>query len=329
MPPPTPGPPNAPPHHASPRRSAFLRWPCQSSWPPAARATHRLPARRGGMPPAEVGVVTVNPGDVGLITELPGRLEASRVAQVRARAAGILQKRLFREGSDVKAGQPLFEIDASPYQATLASAQASAGPRRGQPDAGQRAGRALQAAGRGQGHQPAGIRQRRRPRRSRPRPTWPRARPRCRRRASTWATPASPRRSPGRIGRALVTEGALVGQGEATPLAVIQQIDPLYVNFTQSAGEVMRAAPGHGKRPVQARRRAGRQRARAAGRRQRIPAARQAAVLRPDGGHHHRPDHAARRGAQPRAARCCPACTCACGWSRRRPATPSRCRSRR
>ena len=47
----------------------------------------------------------------------PGRLEASRVAQVRARAAGILQKRLFREGSDVKAGQALFHIDAGPYQA--------------------------------------------------------------------------------------------------------------------------------------------------------------------------------------------------------------------
>jgi membrane fusion protein (multidrug efflux system) len=79
----------------------------------------------GGMPPAEVGVVTVNPGDVSLITELPGRLEASRVAQVRARVAGILQKRRFSEGSDVKAGQPLFEIDAGPYQAALASAQAS------------------------------------------------------------------------------------------------------------------------------------------------------------------------------------------------------------
>ena len=79
----------------------------------------------GGMPLAEVGVVTVAPGDIGLFTELPGRLEASRVAQVRARAAGILQKQLFREGSDVKAGQALFEIDASPYQATYASAQAS------------------------------------------------------------------------------------------------------------------------------------------------------------------------------------------------------------
>ena len=76
-------------------------------------------------PPAEVGVVTVKLGDVGLITELPGRLEASRMAQVRARAAGIVQKRLFVEGSSVQAGQALFQIDASPYEATLASTQAS------------------------------------------------------------------------------------------------------------------------------------------------------------------------------------------------------------
>ena len=79
----------------------------------------------GGMPPPEVGVIAVQPGDVGLQTELPGRLEASRVAQVRARVAGILQQRLFREGSDVKAGQALFRIDAAPYQATLQSAQAT------------------------------------------------------------------------------------------------------------------------------------------------------------------------------------------------------------
>ena len=59
------------------------------------------PGAGGGPPPAEVGVVTVAPRAVGLATELPGRLEASRVAQVRARAAGILQKRLFKEGSDV------------------------------------------------------------------------------------------------------------------------------------------------------------------------------------------------------------------------------------
>ena len=78
----------------------------------------------GGMPQPEVGVVTVQLGEVGLVTELPGRLEASRVAQVRARAAGIVQKRLFKEGSAVKAGQPLFTIDSAPYQATLLSAKA-------------------------------------------------------------------------------------------------------------------------------------------------------------------------------------------------------------
>ena len=76
-------------------------------------------------PPPEVGVITVAPGDVGLVTELPGRLEASRVAQVRARATGILQQRLFREGSDVRAGQPLFRIDSAPYAAAYESAQAT------------------------------------------------------------------------------------------------------------------------------------------------------------------------------------------------------------
>src|SRR5438477_7009463 len=78
----------------------------------------------GGPPPPEVGVVTVVPASIGLVTGLPGRLEPVRVAQVRARATGILHKRLFREGSDVKAGQPLFEIDAAPYRAALQSAQA-------------------------------------------------------------------------------------------------------------------------------------------------------------------------------------------------------------
>lgn len=63
----------------------------------------------GGMPPPpSVGVVTVQPASVGLTTELPGRLEAWRTAQVRSRVAGIVQKRLFTEGSDVKAGQSLF-----------------------------------------------------------------------------------------------------------------------------------------------------------------------------------------------------------------------------
>src|SRR5437870_12823847 len=82
-------------------------------------------AQPAGMPPPEVAVIAVQPGDVGIVTELPGRTEASRVAQVRARAAGIVLQRLFREGSDVRAGQPLFKIDPATYQAQAASAQAS------------------------------------------------------------------------------------------------------------------------------------------------------------------------------------------------------------
>ncbi|MEF7615822.1 efflux RND transporter periplasmic adaptor subunit [Aquincola sp. MAHUQ-54] len=193
----------------------------------------------GGMPPATVGVVTVQPQSVGLVNELPGRLEASRVAQVRARAAGILQKRLFREGSDVKAGQPLFTIDAAPYEAALASAQASvaraestlvqasAQAQRLKPlveanavskqdydnaVAAQKAAEAELAAAR------ASVQT-----------------ARINRGYAQVTAPIS-----GRIGRALVTEGALVGQGEATPLAVVQQINPMYVNFTQSTTEVLR-----------------------------------------------------------------------------------------
>lgn len=189
-------------------------------------------------PPPEVGVVTATPGNVGLVTELPGRLEASRVAQVRARVAGIVQQRLFREGSDVKAGQPLFRIDPAPYAAAHQSAQASlaraeanlaqatALVERYKPlleaqmvsklafdnaVAAQRQAEADVAVGRA-GVQTARIN-------------------------LDYASVTAP--IAGRIGRALVTEGALVGQGEATPLAVVQQIHPMLVNFTQSAAEVM------------------------------------------------------------------------------------------
>jgi membrane fusion protein, multidrug efflux system len=197
------------------------------------------PGGAAAPPPAEVGVVTVAPAAVDLTTELPGRIEASRVAQVRARAAGIVQKRLFREGSDVKAGQPLFQIDASATRATLASAeaglaraqanlaQASAQAERYKPlleanaiskqdyvnaVAAQKTAQADVAAGNA-AVQTARIN-------------------------LAYASVVAP--ISGRIGRALVTEGALVGQGEATPMAVVQQVDPVYVNFTQSTTDVLR-----------------------------------------------------------------------------------------
>jgi len=191
------------------------------------------------MPPVEVGVVSVKPGDVGLITELPGRLEASRVAQVRARAAGILQKRLFREGSDVKAGQPLFEIDASPYQAVLASAQAAQNKAEAN---------LLQASAQAERFKPLieakaiseqeFVGAQAAQKQAQADVAISKATVQTARINLDYANITAP--IAGRIGRSLVTEGALVGQGEATPLALIQQIDPLYVNFTQSAAEVMK-----------------------------------------------------------------------------------------
>lgn len=193
----------------------------------------------GGMPPPEVGVVVAKAGEIGLVTELPGRLEASRVAEVRARAAGILLKRVFREGSDVKAGQPLFRIDPAPYEATLRSAEASLA--RAEANAAQAKALAerykplVEAnAVSKQDYANAVASQKA----AEADVQASRASVTTARISVGYATVTAP--ISGRIGRALVTEGALVGQGEATPLATIQQIDPLYVNFTQSATEVMR-----------------------------------------------------------------------------------------
>lgn len=193
----------------------------------------------GAPPPAEVGVVTVKTGDVGLVTELPGRLEASRVAQVRARAAGIVQKRFFLEGSAVRAGQPLFQIDASPYQATLASAQATVAKAEAN---------VMQASAQAERFKPLieakaisqqeFVNAQASQKLAEADLAVARAAVQTARINLSYAAITAP--ISGRIGRALVTEGALVGQGEATPLAVIQQTDPVYVNFTQSASEVMK-----------------------------------------------------------------------------------------
>jgi membrane fusion protein (multidrug efflux system) len=210
---------------------------CGKSEAPAAGAKGGG-AGGGAPPPPEVGVVVATPTDVGLLTELPGRLEASRVAEVRARAAGILQERLFREGSDVKAGQPLFRIDPAPYLATAQSAQA--GLARAEANA-------VQAKALAERYKPlveanAISRQ-----------DYINAVAAQKTAEADVAVGQAAVRTAqinlgytnvtapigGRIGRALVTEGALVGQGEATQLALIQQIDPMYVNFTQSTNEVL------------------------------------------------------------------------------------------
>jgi len=196
-------------------------------------------AKPGGMPPAQVGVVTVQPQTVPVMTELPGRLEALRTAQVRARVAGILQQRQFTEGADVRAGQPLFQIDASTFKAALDSASAS------QAKAEANLGQATSLVDRYQPLQAAKaispqefLNAQVAQRQAQADVASAKAAVQTARINLGYASVTAP--ISGRIGRALVTEGALVGQGEATPLAVIQQVDPLYVNFTQSANEVLK-----------------------------------------------------------------------------------------
>ena len=230
----------SPPRHHRRKKAAFgLTVACALALAACGGKGDAPAAGAGGpkMPPVQVGVVVATPGDVGRVTELPGRVEAVRTAQIRARAAGILQQRLFREGSDVKAGQPLFKIDPAPYTAALESARATlaraeanlaqttAQLERFRPlvavnaiskqdfvnaEAAQKQAQADVMAGK------AAVRT-----------------AEINVGYTTVTAPIS-----GRIGRALVTEGALVGQGEATQLALVQQINPVYVNFTQSSTDV-------------------------------------------------------------------------------------------
>ncbi len=190
-------------------------------------------------PPPEVGVVIVQPQAVTLRTELPGRVEALRVAQVRARVNGVVLRRLFREGSDVKAGQALFQIDPAPYKAALDSAQATLAKaqanrsiftelaQRYKPLAEAKAISAQEyVAAEGQRLQAeadvaAGQ-----------------AAVQTAKLNLAYASVTAP--IAGRIGRAAVTEGALVGAGEGTLMATIQQIGSVYVNFTQPSTDVLR-----------------------------------------------------------------------------------------
>lgn len=192
----------------------------------------------GQMPPAEVGVVTVTPGKLDLTSELPGRLEALRTADVRARVSGIVLERTFREGSDVRAGDVLFRIDAAPYRAAHDSARAAvARAEAAQLEARLREDRAQSLIGKKMISQQDFDSAVANARATLADVQAAKSALESARLNLEYATVRAP--IAGRIGRALVTEGALVGQGEATPLAVIQQLSPLYVNFTQSSTELL------------------------------------------------------------------------------------------
>lgn len=189
-------------------------------------------------PPPEVSVVTLDAETVTLTRELPGRTNAYLVAEVRPQVNGIIEERLFTEGTVVKEGEPLYRIDAADYQATAASARAQLAraetalvnarslESRMQELAGTRYISAqelenAEAAAR-QAQAEVGAA-----------------------RASLDAANVTLGRAritapiSGRIGRSSVTAGALVTAAQAQALATIQQLDPIHVDLTQSASELL------------------------------------------------------------------------------------------
>lgn len=193
----------------------------------------------GEMPPPDVKVVTLKAAPLTVSTELPGRTSAYRIAEVRPQVGGIILKRNYKEGSDVKEGESLYQIDPAPFQATLNSAQAELAKARANAELArltvnrykpllgtnyisrqdydeavsthaqaQAAVQAAQAA-----VQTAQIN-------------------------LNYTKVTSP--ISGLSGKSNVTEGALVASGQTQPLTLVQQIDPIYVDVTQSSDDYLR-----------------------------------------------------------------------------------------
>ncbi len=183
-------------------------------------------------PPPQVRYLTVEPQSVTITTELPGRTNAYRIAEIRPQVSGVILKRMFVEGHDVRAGQQLYQIDPAPYQATLDSARASL----------EKAQAALVSA--------TALAERYKPlteARAVSRQDYDNA---VSSQAQAKADVASAKASiesarinllytkvlspiSGRTGRSSVTEGALVTAAQTTDLVVVQQLDPIYVDVVR------------------------------------------------------------------------------------------------
>ncbi len=207
----------------------------------------------GAPPPAMVSVITVSPEQVTNMSELPGRVEAVRSAEVRARVGGIVQKRYFTEGGEVRAGQPLYLIDPAPYQATLESAKASVAQAeanvqrteanlslattkvnryKGLVDSNAISKQEFDDLQSAQKLAAADVAA------SRAALGTARASLETAKLNVGYATITAP--ISGRIGRSIITEGALVTANDTHALAMIQQLDPIYVTLTQSSVEMAR-----------------------------------------------------------------------------------------
>ncbi|AKC85408.1 efflux RND transporter periplasmic adaptor subunit [Pseudoxanthomonas suwonensis] len=208
-------------------------------------------------PPPEVGVVEVQPQTVPLTRDLVGRLSPYRSADVRARVPGVLLRRVYEEGSDVREGQLLFEIDPAPLQASLGVAQGQlAQAEAAYANARTSAERARQLAPQKFVSQNDLDNAVAAERSASAAAEAARANVRNAQIDLGYAKVAAP--IAGRAGKQRVTEGALVGQGEATLLTTVDQLDPLYANFSIGSNELaqLRAATnvsliGAGKATVQ------------------------------------------------------------------------------
>ena len=199
---------------------------CDTSSPPTDEA-----------PLATVTIETIEARPLSISSELSGRIAAPRTAEVRARVPGVVLQRVYREGSDVKKGDVLFRIDPAPFKADLDSAEAAL--RKAEANAFQArlqeqrysqliADNAI--SGQDYDNARAAVRQ------TAADVAANKAAVERARLNLGYATVTAP--IAGRIGRALVTEGALVGQNETTPLALIQQLNPIHADLTQSTREL-------------------------------------------------------------------------------------------
>ena len=196
-------------------------------------------AQKQNPPPAEVTVVTLAPQPVEITTTLPGRTSAFQVAELRPQVTGILQKRLFKEGSDVKQGDPLYQIDPAVYQAAYDSAAADvAQAKAGQVSANDQAKRSRELiktkavsqasvddAVASQGQANALVQAREAALES----------AKINLDYTTVKAPIS-----GRIGSSAFTAGALLTANQPEALATITQLDPIYVDVTQSSADLLK-----------------------------------------------------------------------------------------
>jgi membrane fusion protein (multidrug efflux system) len=193
----------------------------------------------GPPPPPEVGVITLQPRNIAITDQLPGRTTAYRVAEVRPQVTGIVQRRLFNEGTEVRSGQQLFQIDPGSYRAALSSAEAALKRAEAQAVTARLLEEryapliAANAVSKQENDEAIAARAR-----AEADVAAARAQVDSARINVVYTQVLSP--IDGRIGRALVTEGALVTSGQEGALATVQQLDPIYVDITQSSTELLR-----------------------------------------------------------------------------------------